>query len=215
MKSMFVALLAAVSLVGCVVPASPPQTFLSPVAQTRNPSAEIAVVGGGDALIAGSSRFVLPLGTNAALDLGLSGGYTHFGSDAGVWLRSRKTKVGRSLGFRFGATIGAGSSMASEVIQGQVTAFSKRSFIDQTYGGASFHLQLVQKRPDEKGRISILYGGGITAWADSPNFYVDFGLRYDRPSKIFFGVGAQFLPMSISTDFPIPIYPVGTFGRRF
>lgn len=205
-------------LAGCVAPAAPQNTLMSPLSHLQNPSGEVAVVGGGDALLGGNGRIARPVGDNMVMDLGVTGGYTFAGVDGGLWLR--KKKRGWSVGTRLGGTAGVGTSMSSEVFHtGGATPllqFDDKPF----YFGPSIHWQVARKRPDKKGVLSVTYGSGVTITpievTESPfNFYIDLGLRIDRPSKLFYGAGFQLLPMSAGDDFPVPILPVVTLGQRF
>ena len=209
-------------LAGCVAPASPPQTFLGPAFNAKKSSSEVALIGGGDALAAGSARIMRPVSQRLDLDLGLAGGYSFVGADMGVWFRSRTTdnplgkKVNNRL--RFALAMGAGTSLSSEVItEGSATAITEQGLRDNLYGGWSILHQYNLKRGNKKGSMSLNTGLGLTIGSsqESFNFYMDAGLRFDKPSGLFYGVGLQMLPMSASKDWPLPVIPAVAAGSRF
>lgn len=218
--------LAVLGLVGCVAPATPPQTFLGPAFDASSASGDVSIIGGGDALLAGSARITRPAGKRFDMDLGLAGGYSYVGGEAGLWFRSktRENVFGKKANkrVRLGIAMGSGISTSSELFnEGSATSVLEMDTLHNMYGGLSLHNQYNIKRGKRDGTLSIITGSGVTfpmhvkARSEAANFYFDFGVRVDKPSSLFYGVGLQMLPFNAGPDYPVPFLPVATVGNRF
>ncbi|MFT4979666.1 MAG: hypothetical protein ACI8S6_005578, partial [Myxococcota bacterium] len=204
---------------GCALPPAASSPFLAPVAVLKQPATDVMAVVGADALGGAGLRRVQPLGDNAVIDVGVNLGYAYTSLDGGVWLRTRKNDQGWGTGLRLGASGGAGQSAAAAIFTEESLPPLTEALADlsrSAFLGLTIHGQVARKRPGKSGKFSLTYGGGATARLAEPddveesplNLHVDLSLRYDLPSKVFFGIGGQ------TTLFAIPI-PAAAIGYRF
>ena len=215
----FICLAVLLLCAACALPAAPPSLFQPPVTTLTSPAAEVALIGGSDSLVAGSSRVAVPLGERMAIDGSLFGGYSNAGLDVGVW----REFYDKDTAIRIGGTVGTGFSAATGFLNGDSRPITTINPRERMYVGLSGHLQSVKEHPRGKGTMTFLFGGGVTTWGGdeiyvfSPynNTYIDYSVRVDRNSKVFYGVGVQLVPSAFWSGVILPIYPSVTLGYQF
>jgi hypothetical protein len=203
------------ALAGCALPPAAHSPFLPPVSLDRDPTTDVGLTVGGDALLDVGLRHVFPLGDFAALDLGGSASPSYAGGNGGLWLRTRKSKRGWSGGTRLGGGLGVGYSRVTAT--GDEFTVPRIGGESPLYFAVTNHWQISRKPEGKKGTANFIFGAGISVHPEEPdheysvpeNFYADLGFRYDQPTGVFLGVGIQ------ATGFLLFPVPALTAGYRF